>query len=123
ALQAARRGATMPRMRETRYWNPRHETMPREQLEALQVRKLRLLVEWADARVPFQSRRLRAAGVMRDSIRSLDDVRRIPFFTRDEWMQGQLEHPPYGPILAADPALAMRYHLTSGTTGRTPIRV
>src|SRR4029079_7636248 len=34
-----------------------------------------------------------------------------------------LDQPPFGDILAADPRLAMRYHLTSGTTGRTPIRV
>ncbi|HCO02502.1 MAG TPA: phenylacetate--CoA ligase, partial [Actinobacteria bacterium] len=43
--------------------------------------------------------------------------------TRDEWMQGQVDHPPYGPILATDPANAIRYHMTSGTTGKTPIRV
>jgi phenylacetate-CoA ligase len=38
-------------------------------------------------------------------------------------MQGQLDDPPYGPILAAPRESAIRYHLTSGTTGRTPIRV
>ena len=110
-------------MAESPYWNPRHETMPREDLEALQVRKLRNLVEWADAAVPWQSKRLRDAGVTADSVDSLDDLRRIPFLTREEWMQGQVEHPPYGPILAAEPARAIRYHMTSGTTGKTPIRV
>jgi phenylacetate-CoA ligase len=110
-------------MRDSPYWNPRHETLPREELEALQLRKLRSLVEWADAQVPFHSKRLRDAGVTSDSIASLDDLRRIPFMTRDEWMQGQLEHPPYGPILAAPEEAAIRYHMTSGTTGRTPIRV
>jgi phenylacetate-CoA ligase len=38
-------------------------------------------------------------------------------------MHGQLEQPPYGPILAAEPERAVRYHMTSGTTGATPIRV
>lgn len=38
-------------------------------------------------------------------------------------MQGQLDEPPYGPILAAPQEAAIRYHLTSGTTGKTPIRV
>src|SRR5262249_36755189 len=47
---------------ESPYWNPRHETMPRSELEALQVRKLMNLVEWADASVPWQSKRLRDAG-------------------------------------------------------------
>ena len=110
-------------MDESPYWNPRHETMPRDRIEALQVRKLRSLVEWADASVPWQSKRLRDAGVTSDSINSLDDLRRIPFLTRDEWMQGQLESPPYGPILAAPREAAIRYHMTSGTTGKTPIRV
>ncbi len=110
-------------MAESPYWNPRHETMPREDLEALQVRKLRNLVDWADTAVPWQSKRLRDAGVTADSIQSLDELRRIPFLTREEWMQGQVEHPPYGPILAAEPERAIRYHMTSGTTGKTPIRV
>ena len=110
-------------MPESPYWNPRHETMPRDQLEALQVHKLKRLVEWADASVPWQAKRLRDAGVTADSIGSLDDLRRIPFLTRDEWMEGQLEQPPYGPILAAPVEKAVRYHMTSGTTGKTPIRV
>jgi phenylacetate-CoA ligase len=110
-------------VKESPYWNPRHETMPRPQIEALQTRKLKNLVAWADAKVPWQSKRLRAAGVTADSIKSLADLRRIPMMTRDEWMQGQLDHPPYGPILAAPPEAAIRYHLTSGTTGRTPIQV
>ncbi len=110
-------------MTESRYWNPRHETMPREQLDALQVRKLKRLVEWTDAQVPHHSKRLKDAGVSPEQINSLDDLRRIPFMTRDEWMQGQIEQPPYGPILAAPEEAAIRYHMTSGTTGRTPIRV
>jgi phenylacetate-CoA ligase len=110
-------------MNESPYWNPRHETMPRDQLEALQVRKLRDLVEWADARVPWQSKRLRDAGVTGDSINDIADLRRIPLMTRDEWMAGQEEEPPFGTNVAVRPELAVRYHMTSGTTGRTPIRV
>jgi phenylacetate-CoA ligase len=105
------------------YWNPRHETMPREELDALQVHKLKRLVAWSEAHVPWHAKRLQDAGVSADSIESLDDLRRIPFMTRDEWMDGQVEHPPYGPFLAAPEEAAIRYHMTSGTTGRTPIRV
>jgi phenylacetate-CoA ligase len=110
-------------MADSPYWNPRHETMPRQELEALQVRKLRNLLEWADARVPFHAKRMRDAGVTPDAVRSLDDLRRLPFLTRDEWMEGQLEQPPYGTLLAAPEDRAIRYHMTSGTTGSTPIRV
>src|SRR5712691_5597280 len=120
-----RRGAPMDAgsPSDSPYWNPRHETMPREQLEALQVHKLRNLVEWTHAKVPWQSKRLSEADVTADSIQTLDDLRRIRPFTRDDWMQGQVEQPPFGPILAADPEGAIRYHMTSGTTGKTPIRV
>jgi phenylacetate-CoA ligase len=110
-------------MADTPYWNPRHETMPREDIEALQVRKLRNLLAWAEAEVPWHAERLRGVGVTSEGISSLDDLRRIPFLTREEWMQGQLDRPPYGPMLAAQPERAIRYHMTSGTTGRTPIRV
>jgi len=109
-------------MRDTQYWNPRHETLPREELDELQLRKLRRLVAWADERVPYHAGRLREAGVTADGLRSLGDVRRIPFFTREEWMREQQEHPPYGPVLAVPPEVATRYHTTSGTSGRTPIR-
>ncbi|MBI4260308.1 MAG: AMP-binding protein [Actinobacteria bacterium] len=110
-------------MAESPYWNPRHETMPRDEIEALQVRKLRNLLTWAEAQVPWHAKRLADAGVSADSVNSLDDLRRIPFTTRDEWMEGQIENPPYGNVLAVAPEHAIRYHMTSGTTGRTPIRV
>src|SRR2546422_9802608 len=110
-------------MDESPFWNPRHETMPREGTLALQARKLRNLVEWADAQVPWQAKRLRNAGVTADSIHTLDDLRRIPLMTRDEWMEGQLEEPPFGTNVAAPVEAAIRYHMTSGTTGKTPIRV
>jgi phenylacetate-CoA ligase len=110
-------------MTESPYWNPRHETATRDEIDALQVRKLRNLLDWTHAQVPYHSKRLSDAKVTADSINSLDDLKRIPFMTRDEWMQGQLDQPPYGPILAAPEEAAIRYHLTSGTTGKTPIRV
>jgi phenylacetate-CoA ligase len=109
-------------MTDSPYWNPRHETMPRADLEALQLRKLRNLIGHADENVPWHAKRLRDAGVTADSVKTLDDLRRIPFMTRDEWMEGQLEDPPFGQLLAAPPEAAIRYHMTSGTTGKTPIR-
>ena len=95
-------------MDDSPYWNPRHETMPRADLDALQVRKLRNLVEWADAQVPWQAKRLRDAGVTADTIVGLDDLQRIPLMTREDWMEGQLEDPPFGPNVAAAKDLAIR---------------
>jgi phenylacetate-CoA ligase len=105
------------------YWNPRNETMPREELRALQLVKLRRLCEWAHARSAFHRRRWDAAGFHPSQLRSLDDMKRIPFMTRAEWMDAQAEAPPYGPLLTVPPEHAIRYHTTSGTTGRTPLRV
>ncbi|MDG9701991.1 phenylacetate--CoA ligase family protein [Streptomyces sp. DH37] len=105
------------------HWNPRHETMPRRQLEALQLAKLRNAVGWALESPGLQGALLREAGVVPEDLTSLADVRRIPFLTRDAWMEAQLAAPPFGDILAAPPDVAVRHHLTSGTTGRQPIRV
>src|SRR2546430_17378240 len=76
-------------VKESPYWNPRHETMPRDQIEALQVRKLKNLVAWTEARVPWQAKRLKAAGVTAETIKSLKDLRRIPKMIRDERQERQ----------------------------------
>jgi phenylacetate-CoA ligase len=105
------------------YWNPKNETLPREELQALQLLKLRRMCEWAYATTPFHRRRFEAAGFHPEQLQTLDDIRRIPFMTREEWMESQLQQPLFGDMLATTPTNAIRYHLTSGTTGRTPIRV
>lgn len=105
------------------YWNPKNETLPRDQLKALQLRKLQRLCGWAYAKSPFHRRRWEAAGFHPDQLKTLDDLRRIPFMTREEWMEAQMAQPLFGDLTAADHDLAVRYHLTSGTSGRTPIRV
>src|SRR5213080_4938852 len=95
-------------VQESPYWNPRHETMPRDQIEALQIRKLKNLVAWAEVRVSWQAKRLKAAGLSAESIQSLKDLSRIPMITRDEWMQAPLEDPPFGPVIAALQEAAIR---------------
>ena len=108
---------------DTAYWNPRTETCDRETLEALQLRKLRDLVAWTLENAPWQAARLRDAGVTPDSLRTLADLRRIPFLTREEWMASQIEEPPYGHVLTQPPEAAIRYHTTSGTSGSRPLAV
>ena len=73
-------------MAQSEYWNPKNETLPREQLQALQLAKLQRMTQWAYARSPFHKRRFDAAGFHPDQLKSLDDLRRIPFMTREEWM-------------------------------------
>ncbi|MCH8113249.1 MAG: phenylacetate--CoA ligase family protein, partial [Proteobacteria bacterium] len=74
-------------------------------------------------RSAFHRRKFKEAGFEPSQLETLDDIRRIPFTTREEWMDNQAEHPLFGDLITADRDVAIRYHLTSGTSGRTPLRV
>lgn len=105
------------------YWNPKNETMSRDDLRRLQLLKMRRLVDYAVERSPFHQRLFEAGGFSPDQLKSWDDIRRIPFMTRDDWMEAQAEAPPFGDLTAWPREHAIRYHLTSGTSGRQPLRV
>ena len=104
------------------FWNPKTELLPREDLRALQLAKLRRTAEWAQARSPYYRRTFAAAGFTADQLRTWADIERIPFLTRDDWMASQEAHPPYGELPVTGPENAIRVHTTSGTSGRTPLR-
>jgi phenylacetate-CoA ligase len=110
-------------MSDSRFWHPRHETAPRAEIEALQVRKLRRLIGRTLAAEGLQAKLLVEAGVDEDAVRSLDDLRRLPLLTRTAIMSSQIASPPFGEVLAGPVDAAVRCHLSSGTTGRTPLRV
>lgn len=105
------------------YWNPKNETLPRADLQALQLLKLRRMCEWAYTHSPFHKRRFDEAGFQLSQLKTLADIQRIPFMTREAWMDSQMEAPMFGNLLATEQTHAIRYHLTSGTSGRTPLRV
>jgi phenylacetate-CoA ligase len=107
---------------ESPYWNPKTETLGREQLEALQLAKLRYQCEWAAARSPWYQRHFQASGFDPSGLRSIDDLRRLPPLTRDQWMASQEAEPPFGELPAIGPDGAIRVHTTSGTTGHGPLR-
>ena len=110
-------------MKKSPYWNPKHETLPKEQLDALKLFKLKRMCEWAAAESDFHGRKFKDAKFHPDQLKSLDDLRRVPIMTRAEWMDCQAEQPLFGDLITADPDAAIRYHLTSGTSGRQPLRV
>jgi len=105
------------------YWNPKNEKMPREQLKALQLLKLRRMCDWAAAECDFHRRKFEKAKFRPEQLKTLDDLRRIPVMTRAEWMECQAEKPLFGDLVTAPREHAIRYHLTSGTSGRQPLRV
>jgi phenylacetate-CoA ligase len=104
------------------FWNPKTETLERDQLRALQLAKLRRVAEWAENRSPFYRRTFAEAGFRSEQLKAFDDVARIPFLTRDEWMRSQAEHPPFGELPVAGAEAAIRLHTTSGTSGKQPLR-
>ena len=105
------------------YWNPKNETLDRESLGRLQLLKLKRLVDYAWEKSAFHRRLFEGGGFHPDQLRTLDDIRRIPFTTREAWMETQAENPLFGDLCAQPPERAIRYHLTSGTSGRQPLRV
>jgi phenylacetate-CoA ligase len=98
------------------------ETMPRAQLNALQHQKLRTMLEGIWERNAFYTAKLKAAHLAPDDLRSLDDLRRLPFTTKHEIVGDQLAHPPFGTNLSYPIQAYIRFHQTSGTTG-VPFRV
>lgn len=98
------------------YWDEATETMPREQLEALQVRRLSALVGRVAAAVPFYRERLGARGVHPSDVRSLADLRRLPFTTKKDLRDNY----PYG-LFAVPLREVVRFHASSGTTGKPTV--
>jgi phenylacetate-CoA ligase len=96
---------------ENRIWD-QAETLPREQLEALQVRRLRDTVARV-AHVPFYAEALAKAKVGPDDLRTVRDIRRLPITTKEDLRQ----HYPLG-FLAVPREKVARIHGSSGTTGK-----
>src|SRR5947209_3953937 len=84
----------------------------------LPTRRFKEQPRHAYAHSPFYCRKLKAAGVTPAAIRTLDDLRKLPFTTKDELKENQAVKPPWGDVLAVPFADVLRVHMTSATTGR-----
>ncbi|MCA9076000.1 MAG: AMP-binding protein [Planctomycetaceae bacterium] len=97
------------------------ERLPRAEIEVRQIRLLQNLLVAVDGNNAFWSRKYAEAGLDLTSVRTLDDFRRLPFSTKQELVDDQNEHPPFGTNLTFPRENYCRLHQTSGTTGR-PMR-
>lgn len=97
-------------------WNPEYETMPREDLNKLQAKRLRQIVEYVYNKMPFYQRKLKAAGLTPEDINSLDDLKRLPFTTKADLR----EEYPFG-TFAVPLDQVVRIHASSGTTGKPTV--
>ncbi len=94
-------------------WNAEYETMQRDALSALQLRRLQATVEWVYERVPFYREEMEARGVRPRDIRTLDDVRLLPMTDKTALRDTY----PYG-MFAVPLEQVVRVHSSSGTTGK-----
>jgi phenylacetate-CoA ligase len=94
-------------------WDPTHETMDREPLEALQLDRLRGMLARVYERVPLSRRRLDEAGFRPGDLTSLDDLALLPFTEKNDFRD------QYPTGLFAVPGDDVReIHSSSGTTGK-----
>ncbi|HRZ58970.1 MAG TPA: phenylacetate--CoA ligase [Rubrivivax sp.] len=96
--------------------HPREESLSRDELGALQLDRLRATLANAWAHVPAQRAKMQAAGLDPQALRSLDDLRALPFTTKADLR----EHYPFG-LFARPQAQLARIHASSGTTGKPTV--
>ena len=97
-------------------FDPTYECMDREALRRLQGERLHEAVQRAYERVPFYRRKFEEAGVAPNSIRSIDDIVRLPFTVKDDFR----ENYPFG-LFAVPLRDIVRVHASSGTTGKPTV--
>ncbi|NPA40301.1 MAG: phenylacetate--CoA ligase [Thermodesulfobacteria bacterium] len=98
---------------EAGFWNKEIETLSENELRALQLRRLQEVVRRVYEKVPHYRKKFDEAGVKPDDIKTLEDVRKLPFTTKEDLFVDY----PYG-LLAVPKEEVVRVHTSSGTTGK-----
>ncbi|MCF8382289.1 MAG: phenylacetate--CoA ligase [Chlorobium sp.] len=97
-------------------WNEHHECMEREELRKLQGERIRSMVERVYFNVPFYRRKLQDMGIEPGDIRTIDDLQKLPFTTK----QDLRDNYPFG-LFAVPQQEIVRLHASSGTTGKSTV--
>ncbi len=97
-------------------WNPRNETMPRRELEQLQLERLQITANRAWDGVAHYRRQFEQIGLMPEHVRSLDDLRVLPFTTKEDLSRGY----PYD-MLAVPLREVVRIHAPSDPSVTRPV--
>jgi phenylacetate-CoA ligase len=98
------------------FWNEEIETMPRPEMEKLQLKRLKEMVSLAMERVPFYKELYAKVGVSTDDIQSLEDINKLPFTTK----QNLRDAYPFD-MFAVPMGELKQIHATSGTTGKMTV--
>ena len=94
----------------------KEETLPREQLEKLQLERLQETVTRVYEKVPAYRKKMDDAGVKPEDIQTLADLAKLPFVTK----QDMRDNYPFG-LFAVDRDDVVRIHASSGTTGKPTV--
>ncbi len=97
-------------------YNEEFETLPREALEAIQLRRLQNTLERVYHTVPFYKKQFDEHGVKPNDIKSLEDLQKLPFTTK----QDLRDNYPFG-LFAVPMDSVVRIHASSGTTGKPTV--
>ena len=95
------------------YYQPEIETMPYDQLRALQNERFMQQIKHVWENVPYYRAKMEAKGVTLDDIQSIDDLPKLPFLKKDDLREAY----PYG-LMGVPKSECVRIHSTSGTTGK-----
>ncbi|KYO64923.1 phenylacetate--CoA ligase family protein [Thermovenabulum gondwanense] len=98
------------------YWNEKYECMPRDELKELQLSRLKNTLERAFYNVPHYRRLLQNAGFEPGDLKSLEDLKYLPFTYKKDLR----ENYPYG-MFAVPLSEVVRIHSSSGTTGKPTV--
>ena len=98
------------------YWNEAIECASRDLLDSIQLRKLKATVKRVYTYVEPYRNKMQEAGVLPEDIKTLDDVRKLPFCTKEDLRDNY----PYG-FFAAPLDNIVRLHASSGTTGKPKV--
>ena len=98
------------------FWNEEIETMPREELEKMQLRLIKEKVREMYGLSEFFRERMKSAGLTPDDINSFEDFRKVPFMRKSDLR----DHYPDGLFVRSYDDL-VRIHVSSGTTGKPTV--
>ena len=98
------------------YWNKSIETMDRDQLRELQLKRLRAIVQKVYDNVPFYRKKMQDKGILPGDIKTLDDLSDLPITTKQDLRDTY----PFG-LFAVPMEDIVRIHASSGTTGKQTV--
>lgn len=103
-------------MMQTNIWDPNHETMPREEIEQLQLERLQATLNRVYKNVTCYRNKFNELGIAPEDITSLADLSKLPFTTKEDLRINY----PYG-MFAVPLREVVRIHSSSGTTGKPTV--